>query len=170
MITTPKVAKEPVSGMETWRVANVCLTFLTRDALWAAAHTDALMRLVILLSVAASCVGTSVTTVDDGLGGFTPATSSCQYGKDYGARMTPWSQDLRRGGWRGAVLGPGGDKIYGIPTNASQVLEIDPEKRTLTTFGNLGERERTSLECAGSLNCGEDKWIGGGARHPRSCT
>lgn len=38
----------------------------------------------------------------------------------YGAAASRWGL-VGRGGWRGAVLGPGGDKIYGIPTNASSV-------------------------------------------------
>jgi hypothetical protein len=44
---------------------------------------------------------------------------------------------------------------------AWQVLEIDPIKRTLLTFGVVGESERSERECAGSKHCGEDKWIGG---------
>ena len=40
----------------------------------------------------------------------------------YGSIATQYSSDLvSRGGWRGAVLGPQGDKVYGIPTNASAV-------------------------------------------------
>ena len=42
-----------------------------------------------------------------------------------------------------------------------QVLEIDPVKRTTTTFGFIGEKEHSELECAGAMHCGEEKWIGG---------
>jgi phage shock protein PspC (stress-responsive transcriptional regulator) len=53
-------------------------------------------------------------------------------------------------------------QVYGIPTNASHVLEIDPVARSVSTFGVDGmERERTEQECSGTINCGEDKWIGG---------
>lgn len=38
----------------------------------------------------------------------------------YGVASSQWGH-LPRGGWRGAVLGPDGDKIYGIPTNATEV-------------------------------------------------
>jgi hypothetical protein len=38
----------------------------------------------------------------------------------YGASSSRWGH-LPRGGWRGAVLGPNGDKIYGIPTNTTTV-------------------------------------------------
>jgi hypothetical protein len=38
----------------------------------------------------------------------------------YGVSSSQWGH-LPRGGWRGAVLGPHGDKIYGIPTNATSV-------------------------------------------------
>ena len=58
------------------------------------------------------------------------------------------------------MLGPNGDKVYGIPTNASSVLEIDPLQRKVTTFGQLGE-PTTALECSGKLHCGVEKWIGG---------
>ena len=77
----------------------------------------------------------------------------------YGGKQAPIGGP-NRGGWRGAVLGPDGTKVYGIPTNATQVLEIDPTSRTVTTFGNLG-RAAGADECRGQLNCGEDKWIGG---------
>ena len=43
----------------------------------------------------------------------------------------------------------------------TQVLEIDPMARTMTTFGFVGEKERTEGECAGAIHCGEEKWIGG---------
>ena len=48
----------------------------------------------------------------------------------YGARVSTWGH-VPRGGWRGAVLGPDGHTIYGIPTNATTVLEIDAAKRTM---------------------------------------
>ena len=48
--------------------------------------------------------------------------------------------------WVGGVLAPNG-KIYGIPCNATTVLEIDPVTKTATTFG--------------SLSSGTAKWDGG---------
>ena len=48
--------------------------------------------------------------------------------------------------WVGGVLGSNG-KIYGIPSSATQVLEIDPVGLTTSTFGSLGG--------------GTDKWYGG---------
>ena len=115
--------------------------------------------------------------------GFTYSNSAT-----YGVSYSQWGH-LPRGGWRGAVLGPDGDKIYGIPTNATsvragvaaplaivppsplmsgprapslfvQVLEIDPTTRTVSTFGQLG-MAKTDQECHGSIHCGEEKWIGG---------
>ena len=56
------------------------------------------------------------------------ATVGCKNGAtysgsaSYGVSYSQWGH-LPRGGWRGAVLGPNGDKIYGIPTNASQVRD-----------------------------------------------
>ena len=47
--------------------------------------------------------------------------------------------------WIGGVLAPNG-KIYAIPHNSTQILEIDPNTRTATTFGNFS---------------GSAKWIGG---------
>ncbi len=38
--------------------------------------------------------------------------------------------------WQGGVLAPDG-KIYGIPYNSTQVLEIDPVAKTTTLFGSL---------------------------------
>ena len=35
------------------------------------------------------------------------------------------------------MLGPN-QKIYGIPTNATSVLELDPATRKVTTFGDFG--------------------------------
>ena len=65
-------------------------------------------------------------------------TSRYVHSSSYGARVSTWGH-VSRGGWRGAVLGPDGNKIYGIPTNATSVLEIDPIQRKLSTFGDLGE-------------------------------
>ena len=47
--------------------------------------------------------------------------------------------------WYGGVLAPNG-KIYGIPFDASTILEIDPETQTTSTFGSLA---------------GSAKWVGG---------
>jgi hypothetical protein len=47
--------------------------------------------------------------------------------------------------WYGGVLAPNG-KIYAIPHNSTQVLEIDPVAQTVNTFGNL---------------VGTGKWVGG---------
>jgi len=47
--------------------------------------------------------------------------------------------------WYGGVLAPNG-KIYCVPHNATQVLEIDPETKELTLFGSLS---------------GTSKWLGG---------
>ena len=47
--------------------------------------------------------------------------------------------------WYGGVLAPNG-KIYGIPVNSTQVLEIDPVAQTTQLFGNLA---------------GTFKWYGG---------
>ena len=77
----------------------------------------------------------------------------------YGIALSRWGH-LPQGGWRGAVLGPHGDKVYGIPTNATSVLEIDATTRTAKTFGQLGDAIRDG-DCAGSTHCGEEKWIGG---------
>ena len=66
---------------------------------------------------------------------------------------------MRGGGWRGAVLGPN-QKIYGIPTNATSVLELDPVTRKVATFGHLGTA-LSPASCSGALHCGLDKWIGG---------
>jgi hypothetical protein len=93
------------------------------------------------------------------------ALASChgaQYveSESYSAQASSWGH-LPRGGWRGAVLGPDGTKIYGIPTNASHVLEIDPATRTVSTFGSLGGPQLTDSECSGTVHCGVEKWIGG---------
>ena len=40
------------------------------------------------------------------------------------------------GKWIGGVLAPNG-KIYGIPSNSTTVLCIDPSDNTITTFGSL---------------------------------
>ena len=47
--------------------------------------------------------------------------------------------------WVGGVLAPNG-KIYGIPFDSTQVLEIDPITQTTALFGSL---------------TGENKWYGG---------
>jgi len=76
----------------------------------------------------------------------------------YSARVSTWG-NIDRGGWRGAVLGPN-KKIYGIPTNATTVLEIDPATRKLSTFGDFGAAV-SPANCSGTIHCGLDKWIGG---------
>ena len=38
--------------------------------------------------------------------------------------------------YNGGVLAPNG-KIYGIPSNMNNVLEIDPVAHTTSTFGNI---------------------------------
>ena len=43
--------------------------------------------------------------------------------------------------WIGGVLAPNG-KIYGIPYNSTQVLEIDPVTQTTTLFGSLSGLEK----------------------------
>lgn len=48
--------------------------------------------------------------------------------------------------WSSFVVHPNG-KLYGIPRNASQVLEFDPIAKTTTLFGSLGT--------------GTNKWMGG---------
>ena len=40
------------------------------------------------------------------------------------------------------------------------MLEIDPVTRTVSTFGQLGSSVSDG-QCAGSVHCGEEKWIGG---------
>eukprot|EP00966_Prymnesium_polylepis_P150059 3466505-Prymnesium_polylepis.1 len=34
-------------------------------------------------------------------------------------------------------------------------------KRTVSTFGEVGDKAVSEAECAGTLHCGEEKWIGG---------
>ena len=48
--------------------------------------------------------------------------------------------------WLGGVLAPNG-KIYYAPTNASQILELDPATNTTTLVG--------------SVYSGTNKWVGG---------
>ena len=106
------------------------------------AATGATTQLPSLPSLDAKCTGTSKYV-----------SSST-----YSARVSTWGQ-VGRGGWRGAVLGPN-QKIYGIPTNATSVLELDPVTRKVRTFGDLGTA-LTPANCSGALHCGLDKWIGG---------
>tara|TARA_B110001452_G_scaffold260718_1_gene258562 strand:+ start:2022 stop:3914 length:1893 start_codon:yes stop_codon:yes gene_type:complete len=102
---------------------------------------------------------TSVTTKLPSLDPPCKADGQYVHSSTYGARVSTWGQ-VTRGGWRGAVLGPDGHTIYGIPTNATTVLEIDAVKRTISTFGDLGTA-LSSDACAGALHCGVDRWIGG---------
>ena len=85
-------------------------------------------------------------------------TSKYVSSSTYSARISTWGQ-VGRGGWRGAVLGPDG-KIYGIPTNATSVLKLDPVTRKVTTFGDFGTA-LAPANCSGALHCGLEKWIGG---------
>ena len=57
-------------------------------------------------------------TLDTGTAGCHGSTYTAR--QTYGAQASRWGH-LPRGGWRGAVLGPDGETIYGIPTNASTV-------------------------------------------------
>ena len=47
--------------------------------------------------------------------------------------------------WLGGVLAPNG-KIYGMPGNSTQILEIDPVNQTTSLFGSFS---------------GDNKWLGG---------
>ena len=108
--------------------------FLTMLALSVHAATGATAQLP---SIDAKCTG----------------SSHYVHSSTYSARVSTWGQ-VGRGGWRGAVRGPNG-KIYGIPTNATSVLELDPATRKVETFGDLGT---ASTNCSGTLHCGLDKW------------
>ena len=109
------------------------------------------MSLLLLLHAAAA---TQLPSLDAKCTG----TSKYVGSSTYSARVSTWGQ-VGRGGWRGAVLGPN-QKIYGIPTNATSVLELDPITRKVTTFGDLGTA-LAPANCSGALHCGLDKWIGG---------
>ena len=37
---------------------------------------------------------------------------------------------------------------------------MDPETRSVSTFGHLGD-DNNLIACSGSIHCGEEKWIGG---------
>ncbi|HPP78069.1 hypothetical protein, partial [Methanospirillum sp.] len=54
----------------------------------------------------------------------------CQSTQDY----TTFGSLSGTNKWVGGVLAPNG-KIYGIPHDATTVLEIDPVSKTATTFG-----------------------------------
>ena len=55
------------------------------------------------------------------------ATPGCVKGSPFSSKSSysvltsVWGHASTRGGWRGAVLGPDGDKVYGIPCNATSV-------------------------------------------------
>ena len=108
---------------------------------------------MLLLS---ACTG--ATTQLPSLDAKCTGTSKYVHSSTYSARVSTWGQ-VSRGGWRGAVLGPN-QKIYGIPTNATSVLELDPATRKVTTFGDFGTA-LSPANCSGTLHCGLDKWIGG---------
>ena len=109
------------------------------------------MSLLLLLHAAAA---TQLPSLDAKCTG----TSKYVGSSSYSARVSTWGS-VGRGGWRGAVLGPN-QKIYGIPTNATSVLELDPATRKVTTFGDFGTA-LAPANCSGALHCGLDKWIGG---------
>ena len=111
------------------------------------------MSLALLIHAA-----TGATTQLPSLDAKCTGTSKYVSSSTYSARVSTWGQ-VGRGGWRGAVLGPN-QKIYGIPTNATSVLELDPVTRKVRTFGDLGTA-LTPANCSGALHCGLDKWIGG---------
>ena len=101
---------------------------------------------------------TGATTELPSLDAKCTGTSKYVNSNTYSAHVSTWGQ-VRGGGWRGAVLGPN-KKIYGIPTNATSVLELDPVTRKVKTFGDLGAAF-SPASCSGALHCGLDKWIGG---------
>ena len=109
------------------------------------------MSLLLLLHAAAA---TQLPSLDAKCTG----TSKYVGSSTYSARVSTWGS-VGRGGWRGAVLGPN-QKIYGIPTNATSVLELDPTTRKVTTFGDFGTA-LAPANCSGAVHCGLDKWIGG---------
>ena len=113
-----------------------------------------MMPLASLLMHAATGAATQLPSLDAKCTGISKYVSS----SSYSARVSTWGQ-VGRGGWRGAVLGPN-NKIYGIPTNATSVLELDPATRKVTTFGDFGTA-LAPANCSGALHCGLDKWIGG---------
>ena len=43
--------------------------------------------------------------------------------------------------WYGGVLAPNG-KIYAIPLNSTQILEIDPNTQTTTLFGDFSDSNK----------------------------
>ena len=59
----------------------------------------------------------------------------------YGVSSSQWGH-LPRGGWRGAVLGARGDKIYGIPTNATSVRRTPPVPSRARLITNRRMRTR----------------------------
>ena len=71
----------------------------------------------------------------------------------YGVSSSQWGH-LPRGGWRGAVLGPHGDKIYGIPTNATSVraraLRTAPAHAQRNTSQNPLTHVRHARRCSRS--------------------
>ena len=100
------------------------------------------MPLASLLMHAATGAATQLPSLDAKCTGTSKyVSSSC-----YSARVSTWGQ-VGRGGWRGAVLGPN-NKIYGIPTNATSVLELDPATRKVTTLATLEppSHPQTALE------------------------
>ena len=72
----------------------------------------AVTKLVML----APCIAMKLPVLEPGC----KKGSSYVSAPSYGVASSQWGH-LPRGGWRGAVLGPKGDKIYGIPTNATSV-------------------------------------------------
>ena len=111
------------------------------------------MSLALLIHAA-----TGATTQLPSLDAKCTGTSKYVSSSTYSARVSTWGQ-VGRGGWRGAVLGPDGN-IYGIPTNATSVLKLDPATRKVTTFGDFGTA-LAPANCSGAVHCGLEKWIGG---------
>ncbi len=149
-----------VTASATWRAGGAAVTWPAR---FGSPRPD--MRPVlpaVLAAIAAPRARATLTGVK-----WPALDPPCKNGehyspsRHYGDELHVWRNDLlARGGWRGAVLGPSGTKVYGIPNNASTVLEVDLTTRSVLTFGRLGV-ETSPTDCSGALHCGEEKWIDG---------
>ena len=76
-----------------------------------------------LFLIAIACVDAVKLPTLDAVGTGCVKGSSYMSNPAYGVSHSQWGH-VSRGGWRGAVLGPGGDKIYGIPCNATSVRAV----------------------------------------------